>query len=387
MFAVGVVLLILQRTGSAALAGATIAAATFPAIVAGPLIGAWLDRSGRRSLLYKVDRLLLAACLLGIIALTGHAPTFVIPLLAFITGMTQPASFGGFTSMIPLIVEDDLVAQANAVEAASFNLALVIGPAIAGVLATVSGPAAALWAEIGLTLVALALTLRIPGLNRGGSGSTESLARLIATGLRLVAREPVLRAVTFTGVVNMVGTAVFTVAFPLWAAGDLGASRNAGGYLWAAFALGSLVGALGLARIQSRHRQDTVFFVGLAAFALLMLTWPLAGSLAVALVVVAVAAVPEGPALSATFTLRAERTPDGLVSQVMTTLGSLKVGAYSIGAAIAGPLVVAVGPRMAIVISAVFQLLGVAVGVALDRWWRPGAASPAGRPSGALRVP
>src|SRR4051812_28001853 len=218
MFSVGVVLLILQRTGSASLAGATIAAATLPAIVVGPLIGAWLDRSGRRSLLYKVDRLLLVACLLGIIAFTGRAPAFVIPVLAFITGMTQPASFGGFTSLIPLLVEDDLLPPANALEAASFNLALVFGPAIAGVLATLSGPELALWAEIALTLVALVLTLRIPGLNRGGSGTTESLARLIRTGLRHVAREPVIRAVTFTGIINMVGTAVLTVAFPLWAA-------------------------------------------------------------------------------------------------------------------------------------------------------------------------
>src|SRR6476619_3782066 len=88
MFAVGVVLLVLQRTGSPKLAGATVAAATLPGMLSGPVIGAWIDRSGRRSLIYKIDRLLLCAVLLGILAAAGHAPNFVIPLLAFITGVT-----------------------------------------------------------------------------------------------------------------------------------------------------------------------------------------------------------------------------------------------------------------------------------------------------------
>ena len=49
MFAVGVVLLILERTHSPTLAGITVAAATLPSVLSGPVIGAWLDRAGRRS--------------------------------------------------------------------------------------------------------------------------------------------------------------------------------------------------------------------------------------------------------------------------------------------------------------------------------------------------
>jgi hypothetical protein len=40
MFSVGVVLLVLDRTGSPGLAGATVAAITFPSLVSGPLLGA-----------------------------------------------------------------------------------------------------------------------------------------------------------------------------------------------------------------------------------------------------------------------------------------------------------------------------------------------------------
>src|SRR5436309_3608530 len=129
MFAVGVVLLVLQRTGSPALAGLTIAAATLPAIASGPVIGAWLDRTGKRSLLYKVDRLLLVACLLGILAAAGNAPDFVVPLLGFITGITLPATFGGLTSFIPLLVEPHLLGSANAPDASPRAAPLLRGPA------------------------------------------------------------------------------------------------------------------------------------------------------------------------------------------------------------------------------------------------------------------
>src|SRR5204862_411344 len=144
-----------RRTRS--LAGATIAAATLPGMLSGPVIGAWLDRTGRRSLIYKVDRLLLGAVLLAILAAAGHTANFVVPLLAFITGLTLPVTVTGFTSMIPLIVEEEILPSANAVEAASLNVALIGGPALAGIVAAGAGPPAAIVVEVALTLVALVL--------------------------------------------------------------------------------------------------------------------------------------------------------------------------------------------------------------------------------------
>jgi predicted MFS family arabinose efflux permease len=163
----------------------------------------------------------------------------------------------------------------------------------------------------------------------------------------------------------MAALGVLTVGFPLWAADDLGVSRSAGGHLWAAFAFGSLLGALAFSGLQQRITQDQAFFLGMFAFGLVMLAWPLAPSLPVALVLVAVAAVADGPALSATFAVRQKRTPAALQSQVMTTLGGLKIGAFSVGAALAGPLVEALGPRTAIAALAATQLAGTAVGLAM----------------------
>src|SRR5258705_10747083 len=74
MFAIGVVLLILQRVHSPALAGVTVAAATLPSVISGPGIGAWIDRTARRSLIYKGDRLGLTWVRFAILAAAGHTP-------------------------------------------------------------------------------------------------------------------------------------------------------------------------------------------------------------------------------------------------------------------------------------------------------------------------
>src|SRR4051794_28600227 len=155
MFGIAVVLLVLDRTDSPALAGATLAAATLPGVVSGPFIGAWLDRTGRRSLIYKIDRVLLAVVLLAILAAAGRAPNFVVPLLALFTGVTLPVTMTGFTSMIPLIVPQHMLPSANAVESASLNVAMIGGPALAGIVAAVAGAETAILVEVALTLVGL----------------------------------------------------------------------------------------------------------------------------------------------------------------------------------------------------------------------------------------
>jgi MFS family permease len=150
MFPVAAVLLVLDRTGRPGLAGAVVAATTLPAVVTGPVLGAWLDRTSRRRVALAGNQVLLAASLLGILAAAGRAPGWVLLLLAAMAGLTGPLATGGYTSMIPLLVPEQLLARANALEATSFNTAAIAGPAVAGGVAATAGPAGAVLAEAAL---------------------------------------------------------------------------------------------------------------------------------------------------------------------------------------------------------------------------------------------
>jgi MFS family permease len=64
---VAVVLLVLDRTGSPALAGALVAALTLPSLVTGPLLGAWLDRTRHRRTAFVANQVLLPCVLVGLL--------------------------------------------------------------------------------------------------------------------------------------------------------------------------------------------------------------------------------------------------------------------------------------------------------------------------------
>ena len=106
-----------------------------------------------------------------------------------------------------------------------------------------------------------------------------------------------------------------------------------------------------------------------------MLTWDLASSLPVALVLVVLTAVVEGPAMAAVFSIRQQRTPPGLQAQVMGTLGSMQIGAFAVGSALGGPLVEAFGPRTCILIVGCAVVIAGAIAAAL----RAGIRAPAAR--------
>jgi MFS family permease len=366
MFSVGVVLLVLERTGSAGLAGATVAAVTLPSVVSGPLLGAWLDRTGGRRRVMMLDQVLAASTLVGIVALAGHAPNWTVPLVALVAGVTWPLSFGGFTSLIPVIVPDELLAQANALEATSFNFAVIGGPALAGTLSAIAGPSTSLLVEAALTLGAIVLIARIPAMDASvARHAGRSLVEIARSGLRHVAVTPPLRAVTAAGALNLGGIGLLTVAFPFFAVNDLGVDRSVSGYLWAAFAFGSAIGAMTLVGIHSRRPPQRVVLVAIFGVGCLMLLWPLATSLPAALILIALAGIVDGPNLSATFGARQRWTPTELLGQIFTTAASLKVGAFSLGAAVAGPVVVAFEARGALLVAAAMQFVAVAAGIAL----------------------
>src|SRR5919201_3278060 len=93
MFSVGVVLLALERTGSATLAGAIVAAITIPSFFSAPLLGAWLDLHGRRRALMVLDQALASAVIVFIAVATGHVPDGLIVATALVAGITWPLSF------------------------------------------------------------------------------------------------------------------------------------------------------------------------------------------------------------------------------------------------------------------------------------------------------
>ena len=359
---VAMVLLVLERGGSPALAGGVVAASTLPALVSGPLLGAWLDRTPRRRLAFIANQLLLLGSLLGLLAATGRAPAWTVLLLGLLGGLTIPVLTGGFTGLIAPLVPRGSIRKAYGAEATSYNVAGVGGPALAGALAAGAGADTAVAVTAGLSALALVAVLRVPMPAPEAALGQVSLARTVGAGLRLLATAPPLRAVTLATTVSFLGIGALPVVFPLLAV-DLGAGRAASGLLFATFALGALLGSVVVAARHVRTGPLRSALAGIAALAVLFAGVAVAPSLPVALGLLLLAGAVEGPVLAATLTVRDNASPADMRTQVVTTASSLKFGAYAIGSALTGTVVTSAGPRAGMAVCAVAQLVGLGLGV------------------------
>lgn len=332
MFNTAGVLLVLGRTGSAALAGLTAAAAVLPGALSGLVLGAWLDVAERRRLLIVADQLLSVASLLALVALAGHAPNWTVPAAAVLFSVTRPFSTGTFYSALAEIAGPELIDTASTVEASSLNLAFVVGPALAGALSGATSPATAIEVEAAVSAVVALLVAINPAFEARPRERAGTVSEVLREGARALARNVPLRATGLAAVLAAFGWGLMAVGFPLYAAHTLHAGAHAGGYLWAAMASGSILGTFALRGTPSL-RRIAVSYAVLGASALL---WPLAAVLAAGIALVGLTGFLEGPAFSGTIALRQRHAPPTVRAQVMTTLTGAALAAASGGAAIGG---------------------------------------------------
>ena len=357
---VAVVLLVLDRTGSPALAGTVVGALALPALVTGPVLGAWLDRTSRRRSVFVANQLLLLGVLLALLAVTGRGPSWVVAALGLVAGVTSPVLTGGFTGLIRPLVPAPFLRQAYGAEATSYNLAGVAGPALAGALAAVSAELSVA-VTAGLSALALLAVLRVPMPGPAADGARPSLLRTVGTGLHLLATVPPLRAVTVATTISFTGMGALPVVFPLLAE-ELGRSAAAGGALFSAFALGALVGSLAIASRPPRTSAMRLAFGGVAGLAVAFAAVAAAPTFPFAVGLVVVAGALEGPTLASTLAVRAQHSPPEMQTQVVTTAASLKFGGFAVGSAVAGVVVGAYGVRAGLVALAALQVVGLVLG-------------------------
>ena len=223
------VLLVLDRTGSASLAGLTASAAQLPTLISAPLLGAWLDVYGRRRAAIAANQLILAGSLTAMLLVPGGW----MVLCALVAGITQPMVTGGFSSMVPSLVDGDRLARAGAYDSMTYNVVNATGPALGALLGMV--------AQIAIALLGLAAVATLPR-SADGERSDRDPWPILREGAACLARQPRLRAATLATMLPQLSWGFMAVGAPALAIA-LGASKQAGGLILAAVAVGALAGA------------------------------------------------------------------------------------------------------------------------------------------------
>jgi MFS family permease len=164
---------VLQLTGSGAAVGLVILCFQLPCVVTGPLLDRLLDRVQPRVLM-GIDNLV-RALLIGAIpslSLLKVLSLWYIYALALLVGALSPTTQAGVRVVLPYLVADHKLEQANALSSASEQFAYLIGPVLAGVVVSkVGGPWALLldassFLLMGLLVLSLSTVLPTVGQER-----------------------------------------------------------------------------------------------------------------------------------------------------------------------------------------------------------------------------
>ncbi|MCP5155135.1 MAG: MFS transporter [Ectothiorhodospiraceae bacterium] len=238
-------------TGSGAWLGLVAAADLVPAVLVGPVAGAFADRVPRLAII-RVSQMVMMVQAVALAVLTAigvlgiHGLLGLVLLGGVVMGINQPARL----ALIPSLVPRDDLATAVAINSIMFNLARFLGPAIAGVLIVHGGVAAAFAVNAGsfvAFLVALS-RLRIATEEDTGPARRGSIGMDVVDGVRYAARHPGIGPLLLVALALSLGARPYVELLPGFAAAVFG--RGAGGLatLASAIGIGAILGGLWLAQ-------------------------------------------------------------------------------------------------------------------------------------------
>lgn len=360
--------LILDLTnGSAAALGTATALQFLPMLLFGMFGGVLADRYPKRPLLITAQTLMATLALaIGVLTVTGAAQVWHVYVMAFTLGMISCVEVPTRQAFVVEMVGRDDLPNAIALNSSSFNLARVVGPAVAGMLIYVLGGTGPLFLINAATFAAVISSLVF--MRKSELYPSDPVPRAkgqLREGLKYVARhEKLLMPILLIAFVSMFSQA-FSMSIALMAREEFKAGASSFGLASSMFAVGALAGGLLAARRVSISRRT--LFAGAIGFGLFQVVAGLAPSYFVYLALL----VPAGIALITVNTAANAAvqlaTSAEMRGRVMGIYVLVFVGGAPIGASLVGWLSEIGGPRAGAVLTGVFVLAGTALAVLVTR--------------------
>ncbi|WP_053065471.1 MFS transporter [Micromonospora sp. RV43] len=338
---VTVVFAVIHVGGSAADVGTVLAVSTLVRVGLLLIGGVLADRMPRRLLLLGGDGFLaFLHGAVGLLLLTGHASVGLILAASALFGAASSISKPALTGLVPQLAPRDKLQQANALMGMSANASRMFGPAVAGGLVALSGPAWGYLIDASSFVVSAAclLFLRVPP-------STPRERKHFLQELTHGWRELRIRRWYW---LTLTGHAVWNFAIcPLFVLGPIiFASKQGTALNWGLISTGLAVGAFlgGIVALRWRPRRPLVaghLALGLTAFELLALIGPMPAMVVAATALIGSAGMTY---INEVWDTTVQQVvPEAVISRVSSYEALVSVVIMPLGYAVTGPVAERVG--------------------------------------------
>ncbi|MCI1273820.1 MAG: MFS transporter [Clostridiaceae bacterium] len=241
--------LIYKLTNSAFLMGLVCFVSTLPALILSPFAGVFIDRMEKKKALVFVQfSFLIEAFILAVLTLTNLLNIWNVLIISLFMGVSNAIDMPLRQAFVVQLVDDNEdLSNAISLNSSCFNLARLIGPAIAGVLIAIIGEGwcfminalsyiAVIWALL-LILVSNEYA-KIP------AKKETSILEELKEGFNYSYNNKFIWYIfMFIGIASLSGMA-FQVVMPIYAKEILKGGAQTLGYLMSAAGIGALIGAL-----------------------------------------------------------------------------------------------------------------------------------------------
>ncbi len=372
VFEVALLWLVLEVTGSVFAVGVVVAVIALPGVVLGPFLGVYVDRWNRRTILIatNVAEGVAVAFLSGLVV--AHAinlPLILAIVFALGTGAQLVRTASG--AMLPQVVRTEDLPPANSLLTFSNSVNQIVGLSIGGVVVALFGVALPIeydafsFFAAALIVAAISLTFGRPR-DSGGQGKPSFFLEF-REGLRFIRENGFMVELIILGViVNFFGSATIALFAP-YAKLTLGGNAATYGFLGAAVAIGAIIGAAIVGKVNTRTCAGRFLLTGGIGIGLMFVALgfttsiPLAFGEALALgIVLSITNVP-------LFVVIQAKVPGRLLGRVMAAFLGLITAGGPLGAFFAGAFAGAVSIGTVFVVSGVVVVGSMLVGFGVMR--------------------
>jgi predicted MFS family arabinose efflux permease len=234
--------------------------------------GVMADRIPKRRLLLATQTSMMAlAFVLAVLTFSGRVQPWHIVALAFALGIPTAFDAPARQAFVLEMVSREALGNAIALNSVLFNAATTVGPAVAGIVYALVGPAWCFAANGASFLAVIAALLMMDPTPVASTRRATSALHDLTEGLRYALGHPEIRTlIVLVSVTSLFGLAFWTLT-PAWAVTVLGGDARTNGLLLSARGVGSVLGGLQVAALGGGPGRGRVLTLGSFALPLLVL--------------------------------------------------------------------------------------------------------------------
>ncbi len=357
--------LVFSLTNSAFYLGVVTAAGSMPILFFTLFGGVLADRFRKRSLLMFTQTVsILPAAILGILTFTQQVQIWQVIALVGLLGVVNSLDIPVRQSFLIDLVAPESLHHAIALNAAAFNGARMIGPALAGFLISWFGLYICFWlnaVSFGASLLALYF-IRSADADQYPKEEGGVFARMKEGFVYLKMDKEIFSLMVLVSVLSLFGLPYATL-LPVFAREILLVDSEGYGLLMSSVGLGALSGALWLAfRVSGGGDSRRNVYLGGVFFAAAMISFSQSRHITLSILLLFCTGFAAVAVIASINTTIQKKIPNHLRGRVMSIYTTLFLGMFPIGSLIMGASSHLIGVRYAVAISGVICLTVVVVG-------------------------